>query len=484
MEGTVGSAGESRFVYAETPVSDVHVSVEGLHGSTRMTALAAAEVARSARTLGGLDRRLRQVAASFATVPHGEEVFIEVSPGSEKGCINVAFRPQPGLRLASEAGLEAQLDPALSLQAEQVVSADSAQPSARFGLSGLAGLGRDAIAASAKATPLRLPGLGSSVTATAELTASGANLTRPNGPRQSVQLGAVSFGDPSGTHTVRVESASRELFPSEGSSEAVLAGPLRSTKTSISYQALHDGRQDGSGLGELRRGRLELAGLLGDVALAKADCLWACSRRILGGTGSISAALGMAVPLAPDGARNTCWEDRFFLGGSLAGPSERLPGFSSCGIGPTDTRKPTNDAEVPPGQLRKVFRFSRDWQVETGLAAPAAANVDRKVPVDHIGGDARASVEAKVQWPIHAPLAGGLQLHWLIFGAAGSLVGRVRPQLFRDLAGELRASVGAGVGTPLPGGGFLGLACAQPLLYKPGDDQQRLQLWLSLGSLL
>jgi len=487
MEGSAESAGTGRYVNANTPVSSVQVSVEGLRGPARTAALAAAAAARSAQTLGGLDRSLRDAAQSFTTVPNGDAVVIQVSPGPEKGCINVAFRPRPGCFLVTEAGLDRQLDTAFGVQAKHVDVDDGGHPPVLLGLGGLAGLGRGAVSTSFRATPVRLPGWGSSVNATFELTAAGANLTGADGPRQRSQIGAVSFSGPADRHSVRFEAATRQLLPSEGSSEAVSSGPLQSMKTSVKYQILHDGRkEDGSGFGELRRGTLELAGLLGDVALAKADCLWACSCRLLGGTWSISGALGMAVPLVSGRATNL--EDRFFLGGAVSGPGERLPGFAGRGVGPADARKAADwapdDAPAQAGRPKTEFKFGKDWRTETGLAAPGASNAVRKVRYDHIGGDARACVETTLQWPMHVPLGGGLQLHWLLFGAAGSLVGRVWPQLLHDLAGEVRATAGAGVGVPLPGGGLLGVTCAQPLIAKASDVQQRLQVWLSLGSLI
>jgi len=408
---------------------------------------------------------------------------VEVSPGPERGRVRVALRPRAGLALATEAGIDARLGPACGLRAEHLGAGEGARPPVRLGLGALAYFGRDAVVGYFRATPTRIPGWGGSVDAALELAASGAELTRLSGPAQWGQQAAVSLSGPSRKHSVRLEAASRELFPREGSSEAVLAAPLRSTKTSITYQLLHDARKDDDGgLGELRRGTLELAGLLGDVALAKADCLWTCSRRILGGTWGVSAAAGVAVPLASAGTVNL--EDRFFLGGAQSGPGERIPGFARRGIGPADARKAADSSAAPAGEPGRAYRFGREWQTQTGPATPAAAEAPAGPALDHVGGEARASVEATLQWPLQVPLAGGFQLHCLLFGAAGSLVGRVGPRLLHDLAGEVRAAAGAGVGVPLPGGGFLGLTCAQPLLAAPGDKQERLQLWLSLGSWL
>mmetsp|Transcript_60667 Transcript_60667/g.195468 ORF Transcript_60667/g.195468 Transcript_60667/m.195468 type:complete len:484 (-) Transcript_60667:93-1544(-) len=477
------------FICADTPVSEVRTSVEGLSGPAREAALAAASSLQSARDLGSLDRQLRAATVQLATAAPREAVAFQVSPGPRRGCLFVALRPQPGPRAAADAGLNAQLEPALSLRVEQVLPTEGVQPPLRLGLNGIAGLSRDALACMLRATPMGLSMLGSSLAMSFEVGAGGANFMRPRTPYQRSQLAALTFAGPLGRHSMRLEAASRELIPDEGASEAALAGPLQSTKASLGYQFLRDTRKGAAGEGELRKASLEVAGLLGDVALAKAEGVWTCSRRALGGTLGLSAAAGLAVPLGlPGTAPATPWEERFFLGGAAGGPAERLPGFASRGVGPTDPRRvPPAAAEAAAcaGPPKTVWRFGQDWSTQTAeVPASAAAGARIQVATDHIGGDAHASAGAALQWPLPLPPLGGLRLHGLLFGAAGTLVDKVRPSLLQDLRQQVRASVGLALGTPLPGGGFLGLAWAQPMLARQGDTQQRMQLWLTMGSLL
>jgi len=478
-------AGRRLYVNADTPVSEVCTFVQGLHGRVRNAAVAASNSVCRARTLGSLDQQLRSVAASLEKTSLGEPIAIKVAPGPETGQIHVTFLPQPGPRLGSDAGLDARLDNALSLQGEQVVADERGWPSWGLGAGGLAGLGQNSLSGTLRATRL-----GSATShrfenrqppcMTFEMTGSGTNLSQSFGPCQVSKLGAVTCSGASKRHSVRLETASRELLPDNGSSEAVLTCPLRSTKSSVSYNYLYDGREDsGAGLGEIRKASVEWSGFLGDVELARAEGILNFSKRLFSGVGSISTACGLAIPLADSASAVTPWEDRYFLGGALGGPATRFPGFACQGIGPTDDRRTPSEGSCQanggfPDQL---------WP----LAGPSAEVVTREAALDHVGGDAMASAMATFQWPLPMPplpIAGGLRLHGIIFGGVGALVRQVHPSVFQDLADEVRASCGAGIGTSLPGGGFLGITWVNPLIAKPGDKQRKLQLWLSLGLLL
>mmetsp|Transcript_102554 Transcript_102554/g.198702 ORF Transcript_102554/g.198702 Transcript_102554/m.198702 type:complete len:483 (+) Transcript_102554:31-1479(+) len=471
------AAGPRVYVNADTPVSEVCAFVQGLHGQVRNAAVAASDSVCRARTLGSLDQQLRSAAVSLEKTTQGEPIAIKVTPGSESGQIYVTFLPQPGPRLGSEAGMDTRLDNALSLQGEQVVPGEGGWPCWGLGAGGLAGLGQNSLSGTLRATRLGQP-----LCTTCEITASGTNLSRSFGPCQVSQLGAVTFAGPSGRHSVRLETASRELLPDNGSSEAVLTSPLRSTKSSASYNYLHDGRKDcGTGLGEIRKASVEFSGFLGDVELARAEGIWNFSKRLFSGIGSISAACGVAIPLADSVCAVTPWEDRYFLGGALGGPAARFPGFACQGIGPTDDRR------TPSEGSWKEHGDAEDGSQHWPVVAPSADVAAREAMLDHVRGDAMASAMATFQWPLPVaplPIAGGLRLHGIIFGGVGALVRQVQPSIFQDLADEVRASCGAGIGTPLPGGGFLGITWAHPLMAKTGDKQRNLQLWLSLGLVL
>lgn len=470
-------AGPRLYVNADTPISEVCTFVQGLHGRVRNAAAAASETVCRARTLGSLNQQLQSVAASLENAAQGEPIAIKVAPGPETGQIHVTFLPQPGPRLGSEAGLDPRLDNALSLQGEQVVAGDGGWPSWGLGAGGLAGLGQNSLSGTLRATRLGQP-----LCTTFEFTASGTNLSRSFGPCQVSQLGAVTCTGPSRRHSVRLETASRELLPDNGSSEAVLTSPLRSTKSSVSYNYLHDGREDcGAGLGEIRKASVEFSGFLGDVELVRTEGTWNFSKRIFSGIGSISTACGMAINFADSASAVTPWEDRYFLGGALGGPAARFPGFACQGIGPTDDRR------APSEGSSQAQSGSADSKQLWPLVGPSAEVAAREATLDHVGGDARASAMATYQWPLPMtplPIAGGIRLHGIIFGGVGALVRQVQPSIFQDLADEVRASCGVGLGTPLPGGGFLGITWVNPLIAKRGDKQRSLQLWLSLGLLL
>lgn len=489
-------AAPGHFVNGDTPVTDVLISVEGLRGQARSAALAVGENARGARCLGSLDERLRRGAVDLASLAdlQGDVVTIEVSPGAAKGCVRVAFRPPLGARLAAQAGLDDSLDHTLSLSAQKRIPKQEGRPSLpplHLGIGGLASLGRDAVTGVLRASPLPGPGAAPALTPTFEFATTVTNCTQKFGPFQKSQLGAVTLAEASGRHSVRVEATSRELLPDEDASQAVWRSPLQTTKMSVGYHFFDDMREagivQGSPVGELRKASVQMAGGLGDVEILRAEGVWLRTWPVHTGTCTVSTAVGLAVPLGWKGI--TPWEDRFFLGGSFGGLTERLPGFMSHGVGPTDARRDPNAIELGADEekpKKKQWRFDQTYRDNTQLKQNVAESgqISSTKLVDHIGGNARATTTATLQLPLPVPSFGGLQLHGLMIGAVGSLVDTVRPSLIRDFASQARASVAVGVGTPLPCGGFLGLMVAQPLLSQPNDLQRKLQLSLSFGSVL
>jgi len=261
---------------------------------------------------------------------------------------------------------------------------------------------------------------------------------------------------------------------------------------SVGYNFLDDMREAGSvagsPVGELRKASVQMAGVLGDVELLRAEGVWMRTwpasilslPGIREGTFSVSTTLGFTVPLG--WKRVTPWEDRFFLGGASGGIAERFPGFAGNGIGPIDVRRDPNAEISVPAERRpelkkgKSWRFDRKYREQSQYAQKDA---EKAVEVDHIGGNARTTANATLQVPLPLQPIGGVQLHGVMTGAVGSLVDSVRPSMFRDFATQARASVALGVGAPLPCGGFVGLTFAQPLLFESGDVQRKLQLSFS-----
>eukprot|EP00747_Dinoflagellata_sp_TGD_P036161 gnl/TRDRNA2_/TRDRNA2_138308_c1_seq1.p1 gnl/TRDRNA2_/TRDRNA2_138308_c1~~gnl/TRDRNA2_/TRDRNA2_138308_c1_seq1.p1 ORF type:complete len:449 (+),score=63.65 gnl/TRDRNA2_/TRDRNA2_138308_c1_seq1:92-1438(+) len=438
----------STIVFAGTPVSAVDVSIDGLHSRTRAAVLAAAAPVRRAATLGDLDTALRRAAADLAPIAasYGDSVAIEVSPGKERGCIHVAFRPPLGWRGVVDLGLDRlELEPSGVARLECRTHADDVggRPPLSLSLEPRVGTG-GSFAGTLRMSPILPPG--AQPLAEVEITSRVAGtkglfgLLGLLGLGQCTTLGALSLSDPSRKHNLRFEASKGDVVTDSGTSNAALDLPLQTSKTSVGYRFLRDEQHEG---GDLRSASVELAGLAGDVAHVRAEGLWARSVPFHAGFWRLAASGGLVSPLGG----KVPLEDRFFLGGATGGPAGRLPGFSSSSIGPCDSR--------------------RDNQ-----------------GFDYLGGNARWSASAVLSWPLPSAPIAGLRPHVLVFGAAGALVDKAGPTLLQDLIGQTRASVGAGLGTPLPGDGFLGVSLAQPLLARSTDGQQRLQFWFSLGSLL
>jgi len=429
--------GPPRHIDGRSPLVRVDVSVGGLDGESRFLALAAAGNVRGATSVGDLDERLKQCAAELARLP--EAARIEVAPGASKDSVRVSIRPHDGWHASLQQGLNSRLDPTFGPQVKNVLPSHESRPP--IVMSGLLNLWHGAVAAGLRFTPL--PQLGSWYTGGIELDAREGGLWPDCGPRSSSTSAAVRVTDSTGTHAFRFEVASREQLPDDKASNGVLLGaPLKSTKTSLTYQVLSDTRpQSGAPEGMLGCGTLEVAGLAGDVSFARVHGICTNAWRFLSSTFSLTSSAGLLVPL---GDGRAPLEDRFYLGGTVGGLAGRLPGYASRSVGPSSKR--------------------RDEECE------------------YVGGCARTSVLGCLQWPL--PLLRSFRLHGLVFGAAGSLVDQVSPDIIQDLVAKTRASVGFGIGTPLRGGGFVGITCAQPLIVLNGDRRQFLQVWLSLSSIL
>lgn len=489
-----------RFVRADTPVDEVRVSIVGLTGTARAAALAAADVARGAQTLGDLDKLLRGNAVSQmneVAMAKGGNVAVEVSPGLKRGVLDVVFRETPSPPgnwcFAVQAGFEERLDSAASVQMEHTPAA-SEWPPWRLRVGGLANVGNEAFMGILRLRPPPSTWLGGMPSV--EIGMGMSNLF--TGPQQQSLLGGFSIGDPSGRHTFRFQAINQELRDIEAPnvSESDLADP-RSAKASMGYLFLSDTRFTNEGPrpgAELAPGNLctasaELAGLFGgDVFLARCQALWTHSRRIFGGgLLSLSLAGGAALPLSREGKINP--QDCFFLGGiSGQGMGERMAGFDTRGVGFTDKReiRSQDRSDNPPivNKTTLVARFDNNFGVETREAErveePKEQNQET-LPFDRVGGAGRALLTATLQWPLTFL---GLRFQGMLSGQAGSLVDEVRPTVLQDMSKQARASVSGGVAFALTGGALVGVSYAQPLLFKPGDKLKRFQFCVNFGQAL
>jgi len=274
----------------------------------------------------------------------------------------------------------------------------------------------------------------------------------------SEALQAVNCSLQRGDHSVNIETYSlRDLIPNlPAASSAIQSARQRSIKTSLKYTF---SRQD-SWLA--RRLEVEGAGLWGDVRFLRAEGV-TCSALtvspphfikkygLLGDIKlSLTAASGLLLPL--DG-KETCIQDRFFLGGA-SGCASVLKGFDFRGAGRSDERH-----------------------------GPEAC-------YDAIGGNAFASLFATAAHTTRLP--GTSLLGTMFVFANAGLLGSPswkevrRFQVERDgkhMARAVRSSIGFGLAIPLPVGGqnaFIEATAALPCGVKGSDVLQRFQLGLRM----
>jgi len=271
----------------------------------------------------------------------------------------------------------------------------------------------------------------------------------------------MKLTDPTGMHSIFAEAALRSLFPSDRGlrlpSAEVLQARLDSVKTSLGYTYTWAGASPSimrlHGGPACLRGSVEAAGLLGDVHFlrgeAHASATWRlpwCLRW------HVASWCGLLWPFKH---KQSCLQDRFFLGGS-SGSSSVFRGFAHRGMGPVGLCE-ARDAAHPSKQL-----------------------------TDALGGDAMASAYSALSIPCPVPLSlGGASIDgsFFAFVSLGTLT-QHRPgvkshkQILQDLRTGLRASAGAGLALPIAGLGNLELTFAQPFRVLHHDIQQRWQLGL------
>eukprot|EP00438_Fugacium_kawagutii_P031070 Skav204612 [mRNA] locus=scaffold1712:89148:91206:+ [translate_table: standard] len=226
------------YIAADTPIHDVRVYVDGLHGQTRAAALEAAQ-------------RLRGSANCFdsGTFEYGVD---QRAPG---------------------------LSSAFSLRVDGTPPAEDGPPPLRVSGEGRFCLEEEAMRCSVTASPTTH---GSRVIPSLQLGLGMAGLV--TGPFRTEHQGQLILSDVLGRHSLRLGAASRDLRP-QGSEKAFLKLPLQSSKTSLT--AAGGGHQRWSFFAEV-------AGLLGDVKIAR--CEASCQRQgqLLGGHWQISSHLGLA----------------------------------------------------------------------------------------------------------------------------------------------------------------------------------------------
>eukprot|EP00397_Hematodinium_sp_SG-2012_P040125 GEMP01043915.1.p1 GENE.GEMP01043915.1~~GEMP01043915.1.p1 ORF type:complete len:412 (+),score=89.11 GEMP01043915.1:166-1401(+) len=242
-----------------------------------------------------------------------------------------------------------------------------------------------------------------------------------------------------GPHAIHIETYSlRDLMPSlPAASVAIQSARQRSIKTSVKYSWTQIQRWT-------QKIQVEAAGLWGDARFLKGDAV--IGRTInLPNDFDISVIAGGGYLFPLDG-KETCLQDRFFLGGP-SGCANILKGFHFRGAGPVDAR-------------------------QHGV-----------VGTDATGGDMFGTVWGSLGRAIQY---GGNTGRVFAFANAGLLgsptpaqITALKPADVAKLGEHARFSAGVGVSVSLPIGGSVELTAAFPV-GKPTDVTQRFQLGLRL----
>lgn len=205
------------------------------------------------------------------------------------------------------------LNSAFSLRVDGTPPAEDGPPPLRVSGEGRFCLEEEAMRCSVTASPTH----GSRVIPSLQLGLGMAGLV--TGPFRTEHQGQLILTDVLGRHSLRLGAASRDLRPAQGE-KAFLKLPLQSSKTSLSYHFLKEnGAENAAGGGNRWRTSLfaEVAGLLGDVKVARCEASCLRQGQLLGGHWQLSSHLGLAkamggttLPLE-DGlgdAVGTCWK--------------------------------------------------------------------------------------------------------------------------------------------------------------------------------
>ncbi|CAK0852608.1 unnamed protein product [Prorocentrum cordatum] len=428
----------------------VHVSFQGLQRVSPRALLCECGVFRQVQNLGHLQFALQEVQARFEELGVFKSMRANVSLRSE-GHVRVAFA-------AEERRRELSVSTNVDRRGEVSVDARAVQPAVFGGPACLTGsVGTNASQAREFFVGLSTPRLlGLRCSGALNFARSTADETQASSYREHVTHCVLRAASLSGTHTLAVEAALRELEPVAGKhrlpSVEVLRQPLSSAKTSLKY-SLALGRGDG---GARLRADLEAAVLPGDARFLRGGAQASASGALP--LGLAWRAVGACGLLCPLGGRPSCIQDRFFLGGA-SGSASVVKGFGHHGAGPAGLCRPAGG---------------------DGAQAESGGRL-----ADALGGDVMLNAYAALSAPLpalQAGDAGAVHGRAFVFAGLGSLcsppAGGLRAGLAGGLRAGARASVGVGVAVPMPGMGSLEATLAQPVWAQQHDVQQRWQLGL------
>jgi len=454
------------FIFSEQSLKEVHVAVEGeIDALGQYAALKEARWLRGARTLGDLDTRLRRTSQVLA-LDGRDDLALEVAPAPEHGAVQVVIRPAPGA-LRCLAGLDSRGDAVGRFATEGT----PASLGGRLRLAGALSVWPcGALGASLRFSPTqyRLKVAEQALAPTFEIATRATDAWGSPSHWRQLGLLAASVVTPNGQHTARLETV---LLKDNSSSLGTTLGEPASRAT-LGYRfadAWHQGETTGAPGGH-RSASAELTTTLTNCAdngnFARIGAAWSRTWPLLGTVGGgpfWTLSMGGCF-LVPFGERPQVGaQDRLFLGGASSGITQCVPGYKNGGICPEVARNQFRKPQDPetPASKQKLRPFS--------------------------GGEARVCAASTILCPLPCQKIGWAQPHALCFGAIGGLTDRARPlfsvptSLEEVASRALRASIGAGVGVPLPGGGFAGIAWALPMWAQQADQQQRLQFWITMG---
>lgn len=182
------------------------------------------------------------------------------------------------------------LNSAFNLRVDGTPAAEDGPPPLRVSAEGRICLEEEALRCSVKATPTKhtspfIPSL------QLGLGMGGLLATRPF---RTEGQGHLVLADLLGRHTLKLGATSRDLRPRKDELSTFMELPLQSSKTSLSYHFLKESEENNS---QRLSFFTELAGLLGDVKLARCEASWMCTGEALGGQWQLSSAVGMAKAL-------------------------------------------------------------------------------------------------------------------------------------------------------------------------------------------
>jgi outer membrane protein assembly factor BamA len=274
-------------------------------------------------------------------------------------------------------------------------------------------------------------------------------------------VSGIGMGLIKGNHRIGLDAHLRDIYPLvtlQGSklvaSEEIRRMPLRSVKTSLSYNWIVDrtiGNPHAVG-GYKFVLNCESSGVFGDVRMTKLTSMFQFNRQLFR---SITLHTRLASgAISQFGSGKTPIQDRFFLGGT-ADETSTFRGFGMRSMGPSGKRVPTVSMDAIKSEKLN----------------------------DHLGGDAFVSIDNVVSFPIVN--LDGIDIRGMAFVQAGALLPHLPTNdVLSGLASCTRVTAGVGVRVPLGPAGTVELTLCKPLYgNRTSDTLQMLQIGLRLSNM-